>query len=78
MRDPPHENRFVPAIGARQFRTTPVGHEILYAFDAASGKPLYSGRKLLPSWVHFSQPVVSNGKIFVVSYDAHVYAFGLK
>jgi outer membrane protein assembly factor BamB len=61
-----------------QFRTTPVGHEILYAFDAESGKPLYSSRKLLPNWVHFSQPVVSNGKVFVVSYDAHVYAFGLK
>jgi outer membrane protein assembly factor BamB len=61
-----------------QFRTTPVGHEILYAFDAENGKPLYTSKNVLPNWVHFSQPVVSNGKIYVVSYDAHVYAFGLK
>jgi outer membrane protein assembly factor BamB len=61
-----------------QFRTTPVGHEVLYAFDAENGKLLYSSKRLLPGWVHFSQPVVSDGKVFVVSYDAHVYAFGLK
>lgn len=61
-----------------RFRTTPVGHEILYAFDAITGRALYSSKKLLRSWVHFSQPVVSNGKVFVVSYDGHLYAFGLK
>jgi outer membrane protein assembly factor BamB len=61
-----------------RFRTTPLGHQILYAFDAETGKPLYSSKKILPNWGHFSQPVVSNGKIFVVSHDAHIYAFGLK
>ena len=61
-----------------KFRTTPVGHEILYAFDASTGKALYSSKDTLQSWVHFSQPVVSNGKVFVVSYDGHLYAFGLK
>lgn len=61
-----------------QFRTTPAGHQILYAFDAETGKQLYSSKNKLPNWGHFSQPVVSNGKIFVVSHDAHIYAFGLK
>jgi len=61
-----------------QFRTTPVSHEILYAFDAITGKALYSSKKLLTNWVHFSQPVISNGRVFVVSYDGHLYAFGLK
>jgi hypothetical protein len=28
--------------------------------------------------VHFSQPAVALGKVFLVSHDAHVYAFGLK
>jgi hypothetical protein len=27
--------------------------------------------------VHFNQPVVAGGRVFLVSHDAHVYAFGL-
>jgi len=72
----------IPAIADNlawsQFRTTPVGHQILYAFDAENGEQLYSSRNTLTNWGHFSQPVVSNGRIFVVSHDAHLYAFGLK
>ncbi len=60
------------------WRNTPVGHQILYAFDAETGKPLYSSKDRLKDWDHFSQPVVSNGKVFIVSHDAHLYAFGLK
>ena len=61
-----------------KFRAIPVDHEILYAFDAETGKSLYSSGKLLPNWVHFNEPVVARGRVFVVSHDAHVYAFGLK
>jgi outer membrane protein assembly factor BamB len=61
-----------------KFRSTPVGHQILYAFNAENGKELYTSKNALPNWGHFSQPVVSNGRIFVVSHDAHLYAFGLK
>jgi outer membrane protein assembly factor BamB len=61
-----------------KYRSTPVGHQILYAFNAETGKQLYSSHNTLPNWGHFSQPVVSNGKIFLVSHDAHMYAFGLK
>lgn len=60
------------------FRNTPVGHQVLYAFDAETGKQLYCSKDLLSSWDHFSQPVVSNGKVFLVSHDGHIYAFGLK
>lgn len=28
--------------------------------------------------LHFSQPAVALGKLFLVAHDAHVYAFGLK
>jgi hypothetical protein len=61
-----------------KFRAIPVDHEILYAFDAETGKPLYSSGNLLPNWVHFNEPVVSQGRVYIVSHDSHVYAFGLK
>ena len=61
-----------------QYRSTPVNNLVLFAFDAETGKRLYSSEKVIPDWVHFSEPVVALGKVFVVSHDAHVYAFGLK
>lgn len=60
------------------FRSTPVGHQELYALDAETGKILYDSKTILKDWDHFSEPVVSHGKVFLVSHDAHVYAFGLR
>jgi len=59
------------------FRSTPVSHLILYAFDAETGKQLYSSKDTVKGWTHFSIPVVALGKVFVVTHDAKVYAFGL-
>jgi len=59
-------------------RSTPVAPMILYAYDAETGKPLWNSRKTLTDWVHFSEPVVALGKIFVATHDGHVVAFGLK
>lgn len=59
-------------------RSTPVSNMVLYAYDAESGKQLWSSGKILTDWVHFSEPVVARGKIFVATHDAHVVAFGLK
>jgi len=59
-------------------RSTPVSNMVLTAYDAQSGKPLWTSGKALTDWVHFSEPVVALGKIFVVTHDAHVVAFGLK
>ena len=67
-----------PSTNGATFRATPVGNLILYAFDAETGKQLYSSRKIIPGWTHFSEPVVALGKVFVVTHDARVYAFGLK
>jgi len=61
-----------------KYRSTPVNNLILYAFDAETGKQLYSSDKIITDWVHFSEPVVALGKVFLVTHDAHVYAFGLK
>jgi outer membrane protein assembly factor BamB len=70
---------FKPSLANNaQFRATPVSHLILYAFDAETGKQLYSSDTVLTNWVHFSEPVVALGKVFVVTHDAHVYAFGVK
>jgi len=64
-----------PLLG--KFRAIPVGHLILFAFDAETGKQLYSSNEAISNWTHFSEPVVALGKVFVVTHDAHVYAFGL-
>ena len=61
-----------------KYRSTPVNNLTLFAFDAETGKQIYSSNKIITDWVHFSEPVVALGKVFVVSHDAHVYAFGLK
>jgi outer membrane protein assembly factor BamB len=72
----PGQQAETPATLAK-FRSTPIAPMVLYAFDAQSGKELFSSGKLLGNWVHFNQPTVAQGKVFLVSHDAHVYAFGL-
>jgi outer membrane protein assembly factor BamB len=55
-----------------------VGHAVLYAFDATTGKEVYSSGETMPSWTHFSGISISGGKVFVTTYDSNVYAFGVK
>ena len=66
------------ALASAKFRATPVTNLVLYAFDAQTGKQLYSSEKIIPSWVHYGEPVVAAGKAFVVTWDGHLYAFGVK
>ena len=66
------------ALASAKFRATPVTNLVLYAFDAQTGKQLYSSEKIIPSWVHYGEPVVAAGKVFVVTWDGRVYAFGVK
>jgi outer membrane protein assembly factor BamB len=61
-----------------KFRSTPVATLTLFALDAETGKELYSSQNVMSSFTHFTQPVAALGKVFLVSHDAHVYAFGLK
>ena len=58
-------------------RSTPVTNLRLFAYDAVTGKPLYDSKQIMKGWVHFSEPVVALGKVFVVTHDAKVHAFGL-
>jgi len=64
---------FLPDVRAK-----PVDHAIFYAFDAATGKELYSSGDIIDSWTHFNGPAVANGSIYFTTHDGKVYAFGLK
>jgi outer membrane protein assembly factor BamB len=55
-----------------------TGNAVLYAFDAATGKELFSSGKTMPGWTHFSGIAISGGHIYVTTFDSTVYAFGLK
>jgi len=68
----------MPWTESNTLRSTPVDNMKLYAYDAVSGKQLFNSGKAIPDWVHFSEPVVALGKVYVVTHDAHVFAFGLK
>ncbi|MFN3322796.1 MAG: PQQ-binding-like beta-propeller repeat protein [Bryobacteraceae bacterium] len=54
------------------------GNAILYALDAKTGKVLFSSGDSIPGWVHFSGLALANGRVFVVTHDSTVYAFGLE
>jgi outer membrane protein assembly factor BamB len=58
-------------------KPVPLGtNAILYAFDAETGKQLFSFE--LDSFNHFTNPVVAGGNVYAVSWDGKLYAFGLK
>ena len=65
-------------LQAPDARAKPVSNLQLHAFDARTGKELYSSGDTLSGWVHFSEPVVADGHIFLTSWDSHVYCFELK
>src|SRR5579871_144083 len=49
----------------------------LHAFDSDTGKELFASEPL-SSFTHFGGLALSNGRIFIATYDGYVYAFGLK
>lgn len=53
-------------------------HATLYAFDAETGKELFSSGDTLSSFSHFGGIALSNGRVFVTTYDGNVFAFGIK
>jgi outer membrane protein assembly factor BamB len=52
-------------------------HAILYALDPETGDEIYSSGDGMDSWNHYGELTVSDGKIYVTSYDGRVFAFGL-
>jgi len=64
-------------LTSAQRATRPAGNAVLYAFDADTGKDLYSSKDAISGWTHFSGLGVSGGRMYVVTHDSHLYAFGL-
>lgn len=54
------------------------GTATLYAFDAQTGKELYSSGKIMSSFTHLGAIAVNDGRVFATTYDGVLYAFGLK
>jgi outer membrane protein assembly factor BamB len=68
-----------PDQGANDRIMIPHSTMTLFAFDADTGKELWSSGKTMDgNTVHFTQPVVALGKLFAVDHAGHVWAFGLK
>ena len=69
---------FDPDARARDRIMVPQSTMTLFAFDATTGKELWSSKKLMDgNTVHFTQPVVAMGKLFAVDHAGHLWAFGL-
>jgi outer membrane protein assembly factor BamB len=70
---------WTPEQGANNRIMVPHSTMTLFAFDAETGKQLWSSGKTMDgNTVHFTQPVVALGKLFAVDHAGHVWAFGLK
>ncbi|MEP7365284.1 MAG: PQQ-binding-like beta-propeller repeat protein [Acidobacteriota bacterium] len=54
-----------------------VSNAALYAFDAKTGKELWNSGKAMTGFTHFGGLAIANGRIFVTTYDATVYAFSV-
>ena len=69
---------FNPDDNASNRIMVPHAAMTLFAFDATTGKELWSSKKAMDTnTVHFTQPVVAAGKLFVVDHAGHLWAFGL-
>jgi hypothetical protein len=51
---------------------------VLDALDPATGDELYASGDAMDSWNHYGGIALSGGNICVSTYDARVFAFGLK
>ena len=54
------------------------GTAVLYAFDAVTGKELFSSGTTIDSFTHFSGLAISSGHVLVTAFNDTVYSFGLK
>lgn len=54
-----------------------TGNATLYAFDAQTGKELFSSGKTMSSVTHLSAIAVSDGRVYATTHDSTLYAFGL-
>ncbi len=53
-------------------------HAVLYALDPQTGDELYSSGNAIDSWSHYGGIAVSDGVVYLSSWDARIYALGLR
>jgi outer membrane protein assembly factor BamB len=58
-------------------RIAASGHATIYAFDAETGKELYSSGDQIASFAHWGGLSVANGRIYLGTFDSVLYCFGL-
>jgi outer membrane protein assembly factor BamB len=76
--DNPNQTDANGVLYQSDFRSThPSGHSIVYALDAQTGKVLYSSGDAISGWSHFAGLAVAGGRVYAVTYDNTLYAFGL-
>ena len=69
--------------GGQQFGQRYTGgrdttHAVLYALDPATGDEIYASGEAMDSWNHYGGIALSDGNVYVSTWDARVFAFGLK
>jgi outer membrane protein assembly factor BamB len=52
-------------------------HAVLYALDPETGDEIYSSGDAMDSWNHYGGLALSDGDIYVTTWDARVFAFGV-
>jgi outer membrane protein assembly factor BamB len=67
----------IPMSGQSQHRIASSTHAVLYALDGQTGKELWSSGDQITSFNHWSGISVSNGRVYIGTYDGMVYCFGL-
>ena len=60
-----------------EVRAKPFGHAILYAYDALTGKEIYSSRDEIESFAHFGGLAVANGSVYFCTWDGNLYAYSV-
>ena len=53
-------------------------HAVLYALDPQTGDELYSSGDAIDSWNHYGGIAVSDGVVYLTTWDARIYAPGIK
>ena len=58
-------------------RANPLSRATLYAFDAATGKELYSSGTQVTAPATLTGVTIANGRVFFTTVDATLWAFGI-
>ena len=60
-----------------EVRAKPFGHATLYAFDALTGKELFSSGEDIQSFAHFGGLAVADGSVYFCTWDGNLYAYSV-